>query len=114
MLSRQASLQVSHAAPVFAALGDDIRLFLVARLSGGKPLSITRLSEGMSITRQAVTKHLHVLENAGIAKSSKSGREQMWELKPESFREAQRCLEIITKQWGQALNRLKAFVEDEK
>jgi DNA-binding transcriptional ArsR family regulator len=113
MLSRTANAQLQEAAPVFAALGDDVRLSLLARLCGGEPLSIARLSEGLPITRQAVTKHLHVLEDAGLVKSAKSGREQIWILQPESLKEAQRCLDIITKQWGAALGRLKAFVEAE-
>ena len=113
MLSRTVNAQLREAAPVFAALGDDVRLSLVARLSGGEPLSITRLSKGLPITRQAVTKHLHVLADAGLVKGAKSGREQMWELRPNSLKEAQRCLDLITKQWGEALGRLKALVEDE-
>lgn len=113
MLSRTANAQLHQSAPVFAALGDDVRLSLVARLCGGEPLSITRLSEGLQITRQAVTKHLHVLADAGLVKGAKTGREQMWMLQPDSLKEAQRCLDIITKQWGAALVRLKAFVEEE-
>jgi DNA-binding transcriptional ArsR family regulator len=111
MPSRSAKAQIQQAAPVFAALGDEVRLSLVARLSRGEPLSITRLSEGLPITRQAVTKHLHVLENAGVVSGERSGREQMWSLQPKSLDEAQRCLEIIGKQWEEALGRLKAMVE---
>ena len=114
MLNKTASSQLSHAAPVFAALGDDVRLSIVARLCVGEPLSITRLSKSLPITRQAVTKHLHVLADAGLVSSERNGREQMWMLEPESLKKAQRCLEIITKQWGTTLNRLKSFVEDEK
>lgn len=104
--------QVRHAAPVFAALGDEVRLSLVARLSRGAPLSISRLAEGLPITRQAVTKHLHVLEQAGLVRGERSGREQRWELQAASLAEARRYLDIITKQWGDALERLKAFVEE--
>jgi DNA-binding transcriptional ArsR family regulator len=114
MLSKTVNAQLRHAAPVFAALGDNMRLSLVARLSSGEPLSITALSKGLPITRQAVTKHLHVLADAGLVGSERSGREQMWMLQPQSFREAQHYLEIITEQWGAALNRLKSYVEDEK
>jgi DNA-binding transcriptional ArsR family regulator len=112
MLSRTVNSQIRHAAPVFAALGDDVRLSLVARLSQGEPLSITRLSEKLPITRQAVTKHLHVLADAGLVAVEKSGREQIWMLQPDALREAQQCLDTITRQWGDALERLKALVEE--
>jgi DNA-binding transcriptional ArsR family regulator len=111
MLSKAANPQPPHAAPIFAALGDDIRLSLVARLAGGVPLSITQLSEKLPITRQAVTKHLRVLEHAGLAKSTKTGREQMWALQGESLKEAERYLEMIAKDWESTLHRLKDFVE---
>lgn len=111
MPSRTANVHVRRTAPIFAALGDDVRLSLVARLSRGEPLSITTLSEGLPITRQAVTKHLHVLEEAGLVSAEKAGREQMWTLETKSLDEAQRCLEIISRQWSDALGRLKAFVE---
>jgi DNA-binding transcriptional ArsR family regulator len=113
MLNRAINAQLREAAPVFAALGDDIRLSLVARLSRGEPLSITRLSQKLPITRQAVTKHLHVLADAGLVRTEKAGREQMWSLQPQALTEAQRCLDLITRQWGDALGRLKAFVEEE-
>ena len=112
MFSRNDNDQLRDAAPIFAALGDNVRLSLVARLSGGEPLSITRLAEGLPITRQAVTKHLHVLADAGLVRGSKNGREQNWTLEPESIAQAQRSLELITKQWGETLERLKSFVED--
>ncbi|HWC20062.1 MAG TPA: helix-turn-helix domain-containing protein [Terriglobales bacterium] len=108
------SPHVRHAAPIFAALGDDVRLALVGRLADGVPLSITRLSDRLPITRQAVTKHLHILEEAGLAKSARSGREQQWLLQSESLKEAQRYLDAINKQWTNALQRLKAFVEEQE
>jgi DNA-binding transcriptional ArsR family regulator len=112
MLSRISNLPIREAAPIFAALGDDVRLTLVARLSRGVPLSITQLSEKLPITRQAVTKHLHVLESAGLVKGERSGREQRWKLDPTSLRQAQRYLEQIARQWGDTLGRLKTFVEE--
>ena len=112
MLSRTSNSQLRQAAPVFAALGDSVRLSLVARLSGGVPLSITRLSAGLPITRQAVTKHLHVLADAGLIKGTRTGREQTWTLQPDSLRQAQQSLDLISRQWSAALDRLKAFVED--
>ena len=113
MLSKANSAQLRQAAPVFAALGDDVRLSLVTRLARGESLSITRLTSGLPITRQAVTKHLRVLEEAGLVSGARQGREQVWALKPEGLREAQRYLDIIDRQWSEALGRLKQFVEKE-
>ena len=111
MLSKASNAQLHQAVPVFAALGDDVRLSLVTRLARGESLSIARLTAGLPITRQAVTKHLRVLEDAGLITGARQGREQVWELKPEGLREAQRYLGIIDRQWVEALGRLKTFVE---
>jgi DNA-binding transcriptional ArsR family regulator len=97
-----------EAAPVFAALGDETRLRLVARLCEGGGASITALTAGSKVTRQAITKHLHVLEDAGLA----TRREGLWELAPGRLSDARRCLDLISRQWDDALLRLKAFVED--
>ena len=96
---------------IFAALGDETRLRLVARLSTGGPMSIAHLTRGGSVTRQAVTKHLQVLANVGLACSSRSGRESVWELEPEPLDAARLCLDGISAQWDAALDRLKTFVE---
>ena len=98
-------------APVFAALGDSTRLSLVARLSSGGPRSITGLAAGSSITRQAITKHLNVLADAGLVKHTRRGREHLWEFEDERLNEARRCLDEISMQWDNALARLKKFVE---
>lgn len=113
MKRSQAQRAVGHAAPVFAALGDDVRLRLVTRLAGEGPLSIARLTEGEDVTRQAVTKHLQVLARAGLVDSARDGRENVWRLEPRRLGEAQRHLEAISKSWDDALERLRAFVEDE-
>lgn len=104
--------RLSSAAPVFAALGDETRLRLVARLSADGPLSIKRLTTGAPVTRQAVTKHLHVLAKAGLASSSRSGRERVWELERRQLDMARECLDGISAQWGRALDSLRKFVED--
>jgi len=104
---------LAHSAVLFAALGDPTRLTLVARLARGEPLSITRLAEGGTISRQAITKHLHVLAGAGLVESSRQGREQLWELNPRQLAEARRCLDLIGAQWDSALARLKASLETE-
>ncbi len=100
------------AAPVFAALGDDRRLQIVARLCMDGPLSISRLTQGTRVTRQAVTKHLQVLERAGVLRGVRAGRERVWEVKSGSIEQARRYLDSISAQWDSALNRLKAFVEE--
>lgn len=102
---------VKSAALIFAALGDDTRLQLVSRLSAEGPMSIARLTEGGAVTRQAVTKHLQVLEKAGLAYSSRLGRESVWELEAAPLEEARKCLDGISAQWDLALARLKSFVE---
>jgi DNA-binding transcriptional ArsR family regulator len=97
---------------VFAALGDENRLRLLARLSGGEPVSISGLTAGSGITRQAVTKHLHVLARAGLVRSSRRGRESLWRLERNRLEDARRSLELISRQWDQSLAKLKVFVEE--
>jgi DNA-binding transcriptional ArsR family regulator len=100
-------------APVFAALGDPQRMVLVSRLSRRGPLSLTDLTEGSSITRQAVTKHLRVLEAAGLARSERSGRQTLWQLDRRPLATARDHLDLIARQWDEALERLRRFVEEE-
>jgi DNA-binding transcriptional ArsR family regulator len=113
MPAKRLSAELIAGAPVFAALGDATRLRLVVRLSGGRPQSITQLSAGAAVTRQAITKHLHVLAESGLVRSRKQGREQMWELNLRQVQEAQRRLELIAQQWDGALARLKLMVEED-
>jgi DNA-binding transcriptional ArsR family regulator len=98
-------------APIFAALGDKTRLDLVARLCSGGPLSIARLTAGSDITRQAITKHLNILAEAGLVRDVRVGRERLWEVETRQLQEARRCLERISSQWDDALARLKLAVE---
>jgi DNA-binding transcriptional ArsR family regulator len=93
-------------ASVFAALGDETRLGLLAKLTNGEPLSIVRL------TRQAVTKHLRVLEDVGVVLSVKTGRESRFALDPRPVVSAREYLEHVSRQWDTALARLKALVEE--
>jgi len=102
--------QRAHA-PVFAALGDETRLSLVAKLSGGQPRSISQLTHGSRLTRQAITKHLRVLENAAIVHSVRRGRESLFEFDPQPMEEIRKYLDLVSEQWDQALSRLKSFVE---
>ncbi len=99
-------------APVFAALGDETRLSLVAVLCGGQPRSISQLTEGSRLTRQAITKHLRVLESVGVVHSVRSGRESLFRFDPEPIEEIKEYLDLVSEQWDQALARLKSFVED--
>jgi DNA-binding transcriptional ArsR family regulator len=101
-----------EAAPLFAALGDETRLHVVTRLCEEGPLSIARLTEGANVTRQAVTKHLRILENAGLVHSTRDGRENVWELEPRRIAEARRLLDVISAEWDDTLERLRVFVED--
>jgi DNA-binding transcriptional ArsR family regulator len=89
-----------------------MRLRLVSRLCEGGPMSITRLAEGSRITRQAITKHLHVMEQVHLVRGSRHGRESVWELDGQRLEEARRYLDTISAQWDQALERLQKFVED--
>jgi DNA-binding transcriptional ArsR family regulator len=99
-------------ANVFAALGDETRLGLLAKLTAGEPLSIARLTEGTRLTRQAVTKHLRVLEEVGVVFSMKAGRESRFVLDPRPIVSAQEYLEHVSRQWDAALARLKTLVEE--
>jgi DNA-binding transcriptional ArsR family regulator len=98
-------------AAVFAALGDETRLSLVGKLSGGQKQSISQLAGGSSLTRQAITKHLRVLEGAGVVASARVGRESLFELRPEPLRDIKTYLDRVSAQWDLALARLKSFVE---
>src|SRR5579863_9584017 len=98
-------------AGVFAALGDPTRLQLVAVLCAGGVFSIAQLTANTDISRQAVTKHLHVLADAGVVRGMKAGRERLWQLDPVQIERAKRTLEVIGRQWEVALGKLKAFVE---
>jgi len=100
-------------APIFAALGDETRLALVSKLSRGEASSITDLTEGTRLTRQAVTKHLRVLQDARIVRSVRAGREKLFELDPAPIKQVGEYADAVSKQWDQALGRLKAFVERE-
>ena len=98
-------------APLFAALGDETRLALVMRLAAGAPHSISQLTRGTRLTRQAVTKHLRVLERAGIVHAVRAGRESRFELDPKPMQAIKTYIELVSERWDDALEQLKAFVE---
>ena len=99
-------------ATVFAALGDETRLSVLNRLCNGVPQSISRLTVGTNLSRQAVTKHLRVLANAGMVRSVRVGRESLFELEPQPIEEVRDYLDQVSKQWDDALARLKSHVEE--
>lgn len=113
MSKRRVEHSLTGAALLFAALGDPTRLALLQRLSDGGPASISMLAERFrAMTRQGVTKHLHVLADAGIIEGNRQGREHVWAVNPARLAEGRRCLDVIARGWDDALARLKLHVED--
>ena len=104
--------QPRQPAAIFAALGDETRLLLISRLCNDGPMSITRLTNGTNVTRQAITKHLEVMRKAGLVRNARRGRERIWQLEQRRLKQAKHCLELISKQWDDALGRLQKFVEE--
>lgn len=109
--SARGATQLRRQAGIFAALGDRTRLGLVARLAEQSPSSIAELSTGLPITRQAITKHLQVLENVGVVRGEMAGRERLFELNPEPLMQAKDYLHLVSSQWDEALARLQAHLE---
>ncbi len=105
-------MPLSLEASRFAALGDVTRLAVLSRLAHGEAQSIARLTDGTQLTRQAVTKHLRVLEEAGFLRQVKVGRESRFALDPQPLAELRAYLDLVSRQWEDALGRLKAFVEE--
>jgi DNA-binding transcriptional ArsR family regulator len=105
-------LKRKSAAPLFAALGDETRLLLLARLGEGGELSIARLTSGSEVTRQAITRHLNVLADAGLVREQRRGREHLWELEIQRVEEARHYLDQMSRRWDEVLDRLKQFVEE--
>jgi DNA-binding transcriptional ArsR family regulator len=110
--SSSALAATTGSAPIFAALGDETRLRLVARLCNEGPMSIARLTADARVTRQAVSKHLRVLEDARLVRSNRQGRESIWELNRRRVEEASHYLDLISRQWDDTLERLRQFVEE--
>lgn len=111
-MSASRAAAAPQAAPLFAALGDTTRLGLVRRLSAEGPLSISRLSEGSGMTRQAITRHLHALGTVGLVRDTKEGREHLFSLDLKRLEVARQYLDHVSAQWDAAAARLKAFVEE--
>lgn len=111
-MSRNLAARLRNGAPVFAALGDVTRLRILTRLADGGLLSITQLTEGEDVTRQAITKHLAVLHDAGLVRDVRRGRERLWELERAPLDDARAFLDRVSQRWDQRLARLAAMVED--
>ena len=111
MRKRHRAAGFATPAAIFAALGDETRLRLIARLRDDGPLSVATLADGFDISRQAISKHLRVINDAGLAGSSRIGRETVWQLEPRGLVEAERYLQSISKDWDEKLRRLKSLVE---
>ena len=105
------AVRLQEQATIFAALGDQTRLLLVAKLADGRPYSIAQLTVGSPLTRQAITKHLRVLEGAGMIRCARRGRESRFEFNPRPMEQLREYLDRVSAQWDEALGRLKAFVE---
>lgn len=112
MSSRPRKLPAAAAAPVFAALGDPTRLSLVSRLCDGQPRSISQLAEGTKLTRQGVSKHLSVLERAKVVRRERVGRECRYAVQPATLSQARDYLDRASRQWDEAIGRLRRLVED--
>lgn len=106
------ALSVERTAPLFAALGDPTRLRIVARLSGDGPSSIAQLTDAVDVSRQAVSKHLRVLEDVGLIDSTFEGRERIVRMRPARLEDARAHLAQISAQWDSAIDRLRRFVEE--
>lgn len=111
MSQSEQEFAVTNAAPLFAALGDPTRLFLVLRLRDGQSRSIGELSHGIDLTRQGISKHLRVLERAGILSSERVGRESRFLICPAAIEETKTYLDHVSEQWDETLSRLKTMVE---
>lgn len=103
--------KLSRSAPIFAAIGDATRLSLLLKLSRGSRCSISQLAQGSTLTRQAITKHLRVLQRAGLVRGVRRGRENLFQLQSRSLHEARNALDRISRQWDEALARLETYVE---
>ena len=104
---------VAAKAPLFDALGDPNRLRIVTRLCDGGPCSTSQVTEVVSVSRQAATKHLLLLEAVGLVSSERNGRERIWRIEPEPLTDASDYLVALSKRWDNAIDRLRAFVETE-
>lgn len=112
--AHNSAAKLADRASMFAALGDETRLSIVSKLCDGQPRSIAKLTSGSSVSRQAVTKHLRVLQDVGLVHNVRSGREALFQLVPEPIADLAQYLESVSQQWDDALSRLKSFLEKDE
>lgn len=107
-----ATLAAAPLHPLFSALGDHNRLRIVVRLCDGGPSSTSQVSQAVPVTRQAATKHLELLQAAGLVSSSRRGRERIWTLQTRPLAQASDYLDQLSRRWDAAVDRLRAYVEE--
>jgi DNA-binding transcriptional ArsR family regulator len=105
--------QLTRAVPLFAALGDPVRLSIVARLCRDGPLPTVQLQQSTDVSRQAVTKHLRMLEDVGLVQSDRVGRDRLWRIEAHRLADTRKYLDQISALWDARLERLRRFVEDD-
>ncbi len=110
MLKSMSRARNAAVAELFFALGDPTRLSLLDKLGVGQ-LSATELAEDAKVSRQAIVKHLQVLEGAGLLRTKKQGREVLYIVQPRRLQEVQEYLEMISSGWDEALVRLQKMVD---
>ncbi|GGL38001.1 helix-turn-helix transcriptional regulator [Phycicoccus endophyticus] len=98
-------------AVLFAALGDQTRLGLLAALGTGGAATATRLADPLPVTRQAVSRHLRVLEDAGLVVTSKAGRDVLYEVDVDVLRERADWLASVSRAWDRRLEDLRQRAE---
>lgn len=108
-----AASAIDRAAPLFDALGDPNRLRIIVRLCDGGPSSTSQITQSITITRQAASKHLEVLAAAGLVSSSRQGRQRIWMVRTEPLARASDYLDQLSRRWDAALDRLRAYVEED-
>lgn len=106
------STPVEDRASLFDALGDPNRLRIVVRLCEAGPCSTSQVTQVISVSRQAATKHLLLLEAAGLVHSSRRGRERIWRIRPNPLTDAGEYLTVLSRRWDRAVDRLRSYVEE--
>lgn len=108
-----ASAVSADKAPLFDALGDPNRLRIITRLCDRGPCSTAEVTQVVAVSRQAATKHLVLLEAVGLVSSQRKGRERIWRVRPQPLNDASNYLTALSQRWDRAIDRLRAYVEEE-
>ncbi|WP_432536883.1 ArsR/SmtB family transcription factor [Kineococcus arenarius] len=106
--SRTTATEMSN---VFAALGDPVRQYLLEELAAVGAASVTSLAAPVDVSRQAVDKHLRVLQRAGLVQSGRAGREVLWHVRPEELLRSASWLSALAEGWQRRLMGIKALAE---